>query len=789
MRTLRVVVLFFISVWFFNTFREHGNIKLPLFFLSVTLQIELFFRHKIAKVLPVISVVNNKDQNWYESMTREALEKILVYQNTKQVVYSLLDYEQVQFIMNKIPVEKQSIQLLDIPLTQVITYAAELAKSVRGTYITSIDIFGSYLFLTEQQTKLLFNHQLKQEELMQILSWARHMYPYEEKPKKRRVHMYGSGIGEGLTTGWTYETKKYTVNFSYEAFEKKPEITGREKEFIQMLETLSKRENNSILLVGDPGSGRENLVSLLATESFLHSTSLSVPHIKVLELMVGPLIAGAANRAELESRLQAIIEEVSHSGNVVIYIPELQNITGSSSYEIDLSGALYPYLTSGKTPVIGTVTVGNFKTFIEKSSLLEAFTVIKLEEPDKHTAMKMVLERASAVEEKNRVVLTYKAIENAVDYADRFFQEAALPGSAVNVLEDVSHTVASRSHGAGGLFSKTKTVFVGGDDIVTAIQEKTHIVISQPTAKEKDILLHLEELMHKRVIAQEDAIRAIAEAMRRLRAGMTTMKRPISFLFLGPTGVGKTETAKALAELYFGGEDKMIRLDMSEYSDIEGEKRLLGAPPGEGQERGELTDKIADHPFSLVLLDEFEKAHPKILDLFLQVLEDGRLTDNKGRTVSFASSIVIATSNAGAEFIREEIEKGSAVTDEFSNRLLDELQKKGLFRPELLNRFDDVIIFKPLGEAEMGSIARIMLDGIKKRLAEQDITFSYDDRLLNKVMKEGFNQQFGARPLRRYIQDTVEDIIAQKKLRDEIQRGNTLTMTTDEGNTIIVAVQ
>jgi ATP-dependent Clp protease ATP-binding subunit ClpC len=701
----------------------------------------------------------------------------------------MTEYETVRFVIQKIPIDLDALSLVEIPLEQVVQYAAALTKNLRGKYITSIDIFGAYLLLTEQQTKLLFTKRLKPEELMQILLWGRHLYPYEEKPREKRVTIYGGGIGESLTTGWTYETKKFTVNYSLEAFSKKPQITGREKEFTQMLETLSKREKNNILLVGDPGSGRENLVALLGVESYLHTTSLSVPHIKILELMIGPLIAGAANRSELESRLQAIIDEVSHSGNVVIYIPEFQNITGSSSYEIDLSGALYPYLTSGRTPMIGSVSVGNFKAFIEKSSLLEAFTVIKLEEPDKPTAMKMVLERALAIEEKNNVVLTYKAIESAVEYADRFFQEAALPGSAVNVLEDVAHAVVSEETKSGGLFSKPKTVYILADHIVAAIQEKTHIVISQPTTKEKDILLHLEDHMHKRVIAQEDAIHGIAEAMRRLRAGMTTMKRPISFLFLGPTGVGKTETTKALAELYFGGEDKMIRLDMSEYSDQEGIKRLLGAPPGEGQERGELTDKIADHPFSLVLLDEFEKANPKIIDLFLQVLEDGRLTDNKGKTVSFASAIVIATSNAGAEFIREEIEKGSAVDKEFSNRLLDYLQSQRLFRPELINRFDDVVIFKPLGESEMGSIAKIMLDGIKKQLAEQDITFTYDDRLLTKVMKEGFNQQFGARPLRRYIQDSVEDIIAQKKLRDEIKRGDRIFMTTDNANMITVTMQ
>lgn len=294
--------------------------------------------------------------------------------------------------------------------------------------------------------------------------------------------------------------------------------------------------------------------------------------------------------------------------------------------------------------------------------------------------------------------------------------------------------------------------------------------------------------MHERVIDQEHAIIAISESMRRLRAGLVSLKRPISFLFLGPTGVGKTETAKALAELYYGGEDKMIRLDMSEYADEEGVKRLLGAPPGEGEERGELTDKIADHPASLVLLDEFEKAHQKILDLFLQVLEDGRLTDNKGKTVSFVNSIVIATSNAGAEFIREEVVKGTVIDKNFSQRLLDYLQTQHLFRPELLNRFDEVVVFKPLGLPEMQAIAKILLADMTKRLQEQDITFTYDEKLLQKIITEGFDMQFGARPLRRYIQSNIEDIMAQKKLKDEIKRGNKVYMTTDEVGNVITEV-
>lgn len=783
MRMIRILTLFFLSLWLYVNFKNGLGIHLPLFFASIFIQSEIFFKYKISRVLPEITVSQNNGNFISASCTTQVLERVVKLQKTVKIIDSLLKMPQAEFILSKIPLNRKEVPLTDVNFQQLIVYAAELVKSANGRFITSMDIIVSYLLIIEGDTKLLFSKQLKQEEIFEILRWARQRYSFEENPQKKRVQVYGGGFGEALTTGWTPETKKYTQDFSYTAYKMHPQILGREKEFSQMIETLSKNENNNVLLVGNPGSGRENLVSLFSMESFLHISSLSVPHIKVLELMIGPLIAGAANRSELESRLQFVIDEVSHSGNIVLYIPEFQNIAGSSSYDVDLSGALYPYLKSGRVPIIASVTLGNFKSYIEKSSIAEAFNVIKLDEPPKEVAMQMLIKKTDEIEEENHIILTYKAIEAAVDYADRYFQDAALPGSAANLLEDVAHVISLRNKKAG-----QGMPFVLADDVINAIQEKTHISIAAPTGTEKELLLNLESKLHERVIDQEHAITAIAESMRRLRAGLASLKRPISFLFLGPTGVGKTETAKALSELYYGGEDKMIRLDMSEYADEEGIKRLLGASPGEGEERGELTDKIADRPASLVLLDEFEKAHQKIIDLFLQVLEDGRLTDNKGKTVSFINSIIIATSNAGAEFIREEVVKGTAVDKEFSRRLLEYLQTQHLFRPELLNRFDDVVIFKPLGRPEQEAIARILLSEMTKRLLEQDITFTYDEKLLQKIINDGFDLQFGARPLRRYIQSNIEDIIAQKKLRDEIKRGSKVFMTTDENGGIQVVV-
>lgn len=610
--------------------------------------------------------------------------------------------------------------------------------------------------------------------------------PEEENPKPWRVHFSGEGIGEQLVSGWTPETRKYTAQFTNYALRSKPLIGGREKEFETMLEGLTKVENNNILLVGDIGSGKENLVKALAYYSFEGSLGGWLNYKHVLQILVGALTAGASNRNDLESRLQEVIAEVSHADNIFLYIPDFQNILGASSYGIDLSGALLPYMKNGTMPVVATMSIGTYKTYMEKNSLKEVFTVISLAEPEQDNAIQMVLGEAEEIEKKYSVILSYRAIVSAVELSERFYQDQVLPGSAVSLLEDVANLVTHIPERKP--YERTRHKMVLEEDVVKKVEQTSHVAIALPTGDEIQVLLHLEDKLHERVIAQDDAVKSVSEAMRRLRSGMTTSERPISFLFLGPTGVGKTETAKSLANFYYGGEKNMIRLDMSEYTDENGLKRLLGAPPGEGNERGELTDKVHDNPAALILLDEFEKANPKIHNLFLQVFDDGRLTDNKGNTVSFRNAIIIATSNAGSEFIREEIGKGAKIDGKFEHRLLEELESKGIFKPELLNRFDDVVVFKPLGSEQVTQVTKLLLEQLKKAMEKQDIKVYFDDAVVAKIAQEGFDKDFGARPLRRYIQDTIEDVIAQKKLTKEIARGKTVTFSIDGTGALHTAI-
>ncbi len=745
---------------------------------------EVFFHFKISKSRPTLLISKNSGKDLpagkagiYQSFTMHALSPFVTDQKTSGIIKKLIKYPQVKLFLQKANITQKDLPFVDLDKETLAKSAFDTASTFKGKFVTTVDILVAYLFLIEPEKKLLFAKQLKSEDLYNISEWIRLEYPDEESPKKFRVRFEGGGIGESLVSGWTPETKKYTALFTSFALKYTPLIRGRENEFKTMIEALIKVENNNVLLVGDIGAGKENLVRALAYFSFEGELGAYLNYKRILELLVGALTAGATNRSELEERLQSIIAEISHAQDILLYVPDFQNILGATSYGLDLSGALLPYLKTGNLPLIASMTTGSYKTFMEKNPLKEAFTVIMLKKPDKNTAIQMIMGSARVIEKKYNVILSYRSIASAVELSDRFVQDQALPGSAMALFETVANKVSLDREIP--YFEHTHKKIVLEEHVVHEVEKESHVAIGVPTGAEIDLLLHLEERLHDRVIEQNEAVTAISEAMRRVRSGVTTTERPISFLFLGPTGVGKTETAKTLAEFYFGGEKNMIRLDMSEYTGEDGIKRLLGAPPGQGDERGELTDKIHDNPASLVLLDEFEKANPKIHNLFLQVLDDGRLTDNKGVTVSFRNAIIIATSNAGSEFIREEVEKGTKIDKKFQKKLLEHLQTKNIFKPELLNRFDDVITFKPLGEEQVTQVVQLMLNSLTKDMEEQDIKLVFEPAVIEKIGQEGFDPEFGARPLRRYIQDNIEDMIAQKKLTKELDRGKTATFSID----------
>jgi ATP-dependent Clp protease ATP-binding subunit ClpC len=735
--------------------------------------LEIFFKFKITKLSPKVEVSNNSGDP-LDSFSLELLGILETQKTLSSIIKKLITLLQIQFIILKADLKPEEIILIDGDKKILVQSAFNLAKEAKGKYVTTMDFFTAYLLLVEPSAKILFNKKLEVEDLKNILLWARHVHNEEEASKQTIVNFAGEGIAEEWVYGWTLETRKYMLDLSQEFLNSKVEPMRRDSEFKQLTEALYK--GGSVLLVGDAGSGKESTVKELAIDSFMGRLNNNLYHQKILQLMVDAFMAGAGNQGEIEARINALIGEIAHSGDVIIYIPEFQNTLGSSTFHLDISGALMPYLQKKEIRIIASVTPGAYKTFIEPmKTLLDNFTVVNFSEASREEVLQMLFKKAASIEQKDNVVITYKAVLAACNYADRYAKEIVMPGSAVTLLEDTAN--ADKISG---------NRIVEEQDVLNQIEEKIKVPVGEPKPVEKTLLLNLENEIHKRVVDQEEAVFAISEAIRRLRTGLNAPEKPISFLFLGPTGVGKTETAKALADVYFGQGARMIRLDMSEFVGEEGIRRLLGSGPGEGEEKGQLTESVYDNPNSLILLDEFEKADIQILDLFLQVLDDGRLTDNKGKTVSFANCIIIATSNAASEYIREEVGKGVQVDKQFQQNLINYLETQGIFKPELLNRFDDIITFKPLTQNEIKQIVKLMLIGVSKELTAKDITVYFDDKIIDKIVSEGFDKDFGARPLRRFIQDKIEDIIAQEILKDQIKRGDKIEVSIDLDSNISI---
>ncbi|MFC5559547.1 ATP-dependent Clp protease ATP-binding subunit [Ureibacillus thermophilus] len=622
-------------------------------------------------------------------------------------------------------------------------------------------------------------------------------------------------------------------------------VIGRSKEITRVIEVLSRRTKNNPVLIGEPGVGKTAIAEGLAQQIVNNEVPETLRDKRVMTLDMGTVVAGTKYRGEFEDRLKKVMDEIRQAGNIILFIDELHTLIGAGGAEgaIDASNILKPALARGELQCIGATTLDEYRKYIEKDAALERrFQPIQVDEPTVEETIQIIKGLRDRYEAHHRVKITDEAIEAAAKLSDRYISDRFLPDKAIDLIDEAGSKVRLRSftmppnlkeledklenvrneknaavssqefEKAAALRDTEQKIKeeleqlkkswkekqgkeeskVTVEDIAEVVSMWTGIPVNKIAQEESEKLLHLEEELHKRVVGQHEAVEAISRAIRRARAGLKDPKRPIgTFIFLGPTGVGKTELAKALAEVMFGDEDAMIRIDMSEYMEKHSTSRLVGSPPGYVgfEEGGQLTEKVRRKPYSVVLLDEIEKAHPDVFNILLQVLDDGRLTDSKGRTVDFRNTVVIMTSNIGAEALKYQKNLGFGVGEKDSkykdmkSTMMDELKKA--FRPEFLNRIDEIIVFKPLEKEELKQIVSLMAKSLVKRLKDQDIDLELTDAALEKIAEEGYDPQYGARPIRRALQKNVEDRLSEELLKGTISKNGKVVFDYVDGEFVV----
>ena len=565
---------------------------------------------------------------------------------------------------------------------------------------------------------------------------------------------------------------KYSEDLTLKALKGKlPLVVGKEEAMRGLLEGLSRTEARGVFLIGGAGSGKTTLVKGLAQRIIKGQVPEELRFKRLVSLDIARITGGAEVAAEANRILVEILEEAKRAGNVIIFVDEAHNLAasfGEGVEAVSAFSAFEPYISQG-LPFIGATSTADFKKYIEpNTAFARTATVVEVPEASEREALAVLKAAALEIEQAQKITISLPALREAINLSKRFITERVFPDKAVSLVDEAAAVVKSLGREV-----------VTPEDIATVVSVKTKIPVGRITEAEAERLLRLEDEIHRRIVDQKPAVEALANALRRARVAVRSEKRPIaSFLFVGPTGVGKTETAKALADVYFGGEKNIVRLDMSEYQERDTLSRLIGAPPGEEGARsgGQLTEAVRRNPHTLVLLDELEKAHPDILLLFLQVLEDGRLTDSLGNTVDFSQTIIIATSNVGTRIFQR---VDDTLSFEEARELVFE-EARRVFRPEFLNRFSGVVVFRPLSPSEVRKVAKLLLSEMKDRLEEeQGITIAPSAELLDWLAREGYSREWGARPLRRLIEEKVEAPLAKKILAGEIKKGDRVALSRD----------
>ncbi len=688
-----------------------------------------------------------------------------LYQKIEKLVRK--EFEKGKFGINKKKFEKRKLVIFSPKLKEMLIRAYLNAYLWEQDRVNVLNILSSIALKDEDIKEVLYDLKVEEDNIINVIHWFKinelMIESYRQYRKEARFKP-ANAMNRAYTSIATPVLNAFSYDLTMAAKWGRLEFcVSREKEIESIFQSLTSGEVG-VALVGNVGVGKRAIINGIAQRMVKEDVPKMLKDKRLLELDIAKILSGATV-SDAEQRLVVILQEVQRAGNIILFIDNIENLVGittGTEESLDLSEVLANAIERKNIICFVNCSTTNYTKYIEGISLDNVLNKIEIKEPEINQAIQIIQSKIGFWEYKYKIFFSYNAIEEAVILSSKYLHDEYLPEKAIKILERVAVQVDQRCE------SKDRCV-VSREDVVNIISEITNIPLNEVSQTEGQKLLTLEDKIHERMIDQEEAVKMVANSLRRARAEVRENKKPIaSFLFLGPTGVGKTELAKTLSEVYFGDEKNMIRVDMSEYQQVDSVVKMIG----DAKNFGYLTEAVRKKPFSLVLLDEFEKAHSDILNLFLQVMDDGRLTDGKGRTIDFTNTIIIATSNAGALYIQEQIKNKMDILD-IKKHLIEEHLNK-VMRPELINRFDGLIVFKPLSEDDVRQIAILILNQIGNRLEKKGVKLEFSNKAVSKFAHEGYDPKFGARPLKRLLQDKIENEIANKILNNEIKRRDTI---------------
>jgi ATP-dependent Clp protease ATP-binding subunit ClpC len=713
-----------------------------------------------------LSILKPTDDSLDGRLGKEVLGKLKAgYINPQSVWVSLNSNWQSQFFTNRLlfplPIIEQNLSADNADMALVWDKAKQLVGTRTNPTIEVGHVVAA-LLLTSLRLKALFTQlKVSEEDIEAILGWVMRLVDNLDAPKSN----FG-GIGRDWTTGFTPHLSQFGQNLSISA-----EKSGDHFDWLQQTQGVIAVKNalaqgsSGVALIGPPGIGKSSYIAALSGALLAETEDKNLMHQQIVSLSPSMILSSAKGTAELEHVLVTIMNEASHAGHIILFFDDAQLFFHEGLGSFDITQVLLPILEDSNLQLIFAMSPNDFQSLKSNQSAFAAkLTPVVLAEPDEKSVMKVLEDTTLGLEYRHGVLISYGALHETYRLSGRFEQEMAYPGKAIRLLEE------SLPYANNGILT--------AESIQQAIEKTRGIKTGSAAPVEADELLNLEDEIHERMINQSRAVNVVSSALRRARAGVANPKRPIgSFLFLGPTGVGKTELAKSIAATYFKGESNLIRLDMSEYQQADDVKRLLAS----ANDTSGLITSIRERPFSVVLLDEIEKAHPNVLNLLLQLLDEGQLTDIGGRVASFKDCIIIVTSNAGAQEIREHIANGEEL-ETFESSFIDQLVSSNQFKPELLNRFDEIVLFRPLNQIELAQVVGLMMREVNQTLSNQKIIIELTDTAIQKIVEAGYDARLGARPMRRVLQHAVEDTVANQILSGQIKPGDRVRMDEPDLN-------